>query len=205
MKSAIDPAEAKRVTIESYDKHIDEYIAKDERDVRTLAYWPGVQFFLDSLERGAVIFEVGSGAGSDAQRIEGQGFRVQRSDVASQFLKRLGDRGFGTLRYDVLDAPTPQKYSAIFANAVLLHLTLDQFRIAARNLFLSLDQKGMLCVGMKLGDFEGWREKGLAGKRYFRFWDKAELENELTKVGFKILNTTVIDDGSFVVITLQKV
>ena len=204
MTDAIDPTEARRTTIESYNKHIDEYAGKDARDIRTLTYWPGVQFFLNNLEQGEEIFEVGSGTGSDALRIEEQGFSVQRSDVSEKFIERLEEQGYKASRYDVLDGPTSQTYSAVFANAVLLHLTLDQFRIAVRNLLLSLNRNGILCIGMKLGDFEGWREKGLSGKRYFKFWDMVELEKELIKAGFNLLNTTVVDDNSFVMITLRR-
>lgn len=204
MTDPIDPAEAHRTTIESYNRHLDEYVSKDVRDARTLTYWPGVQFFLDNLRQGEEIFEVGSGTGSDALRIEKQGFSVQRSDISEKFIERLEERGYEVSRYDVLDGPTSQTYSAVFANAVLLHFTPVQFRKAVRNLFHSLNHDGILCIGMKLGDFEGWREKGLSGKRYFKYWGMVELETELVGEGFQTLKATVVDDSSFTMITLRK-
>ena len=54
---------------------------------------------------------------------------------------------------------------------------------------------------MKLGDFEGWREKGLSGKRYFKFWKLTNLQAELTGAGFTMVNSYVTPTYDFTVIT----
>lgn len=194
--------EVKKITIQSYNNHIKEYIEKvNNDDSRLVAYWPGVEFFLSKLAKNANIFEVGSGSGSDARRIEREGFIVFRSDVTEAFVKFMRASGYDAKYYDVLEGPLFEKHLAIFANAVFLYFTLEQFRCAINNVSMSLTNGGLFCIDMKLGDFEGWREKGLSGKRYFKFWKLKDLQVEITKAGFVIMNSYITPGRDFAVIT----
>jgi len=205
MHTPISPEEAKNITIDSYNAHIEEYVDKDSSDdVRTLAYWPGVQHFLDQLQPGQEILEIGSGTGADARRIESRGFTVQRTDVTDAFIKYMHAKNFDATHFDILSGPHAVKHAAIFANAVFLHFTTEQFEEALRNVLGSLTDDGLFCIGMKLGDFEGWREKGLSGKRYFKFWDLQNLQMELRKAGFQILQAYVTPSEDFAVLTVRK-
>lgn len=56
---------------------------------------------------------------------------------------------------------------------------------------------------MKLGNFEGWREKGLSGKRYFKFWNQDDLQASLLEHGFDVLDATPSVDGEFIIMTAQ--
>lgn len=202
----ISSDEAKKITISSYNAHIDEYIDKDSSDdVRTLAYWPGVQYFLDQLPAGQKILEIGSGTGADARRIEAKGFVVQRTDITDAFVEYMRSKNYDALRFDILGGPYTAKQAAIFANAVFLHFTPEQFKMALQNVSESLADDGLVCMGMKLGDFEGWREKGLSGKRYFKFWSLEDLQIELQNAGFEILQSYVTPGEDFAVITFKKV
>lgn len=193
------------ITIASYDKYIDEYIQKDASDSkRRDAYWPGVEEFLVQLEPNIEIFEIGSAMGRHASTMEGLGFIVQRSDASKAFVEYLGAQGFAVKYYDVLRQALPGKYRAIYAHAVFLHFPLMEFRKALRTVHQGLEPKGYFCFSMKLGDFEGWREKGLSGKRYFKYWSVEDLTKELLSLGFTISNIFLTDDGSFVFITAQK-
>lgn len=198
--------EIRHKTLVSYDNHVEEYLhKKDVRDVeRTQSYWPGVDFFLTKLGQGETIFEIGSGSGYDAQRIEGSGFTVIRSDASRAFIDRLREAGYQTEYYDVLDGPTPRKYAAIYANAVLLHCNEELFKQALSNIVSSLKTGGYLCIGMKLGDFEGWRNKGPGGERYFKYWSQASLRSSLEDHGFVCLNESLSSDKAFIVITAKK-
>lgn len=205
MSTSISDDEAKRITLDSYNNHIEEYVSKDSSDdVRTIAYWPGVQYFLDQLPDGQRILEIGSGTGADARRIENQGFTVQRTDVTEAFLNHMRSDGHNTSYFDILEG-SYKKQAAVFANAVFLHFTAEQFQSALNNVFDSLSSSGLFCIGMKLGDFEGWREKGLSGKRYFKFWQLNELQSALGKAGFKVLNSYITPNQDFTVITAKKI
>lgn len=58
---------------------------------------------------------------------------------------------------------------------------------------------------MKLGDFEGWREKGLSDKRYFKFWQSDALQAELRKAGLNVLESYITPDKAYVVVTSKRV
>lgn len=194
-----------KTTIASYDQHIDEYIQKDVSDIdRREAYWPGVEIFLEQLEPNTQIFEIGSAMGRHASTMEDLGYRVQRSDASKAFVEYLNSQGFVVKHYDVLNSDIPDKYQAIYAHAVFLHFPLLEFRRALKTVRLGLMSKGLFCFSMKLGDFEGWREKGLSGRRYFRYWNVEDLTKELQSAGFNISNIFLTDDGSFVFMTAQK-
>jgi hypothetical protein len=132
------------------------------------------------------------------------GFAIALSDVTQSFLERLDRQGYSAEFYNVLDGPHPEKFHAIIANAVLLHFNEQQLRQTLHNIRLSLLPDGLFCVSIKLGDFEGWRDKGLSGKRYFKFWRLEDFEGELTKAHFKILNSFVTPLKDFAVITVSS-
>lgn len=190
-------------TIASYDQYAEEYLHKKDLmdEQRTKNYWEGVSFFLNQLPAGSLIYEVGSGSGYDSTRIEALGFEVQRSDASNSLIKHLKETGFEVDYYDVLEGPLAMKSKAVYANAVLLHFDVTLFRRALANIVASLEEGGLLCLGMKLGDFEGWRDKGLSGARYFKFWTQKDLRLELVNQGLRALNEFVSTDGGFIVIT----
>ena len=193
------------VTIASYNKYAQEYIDKDTNDNdRRAAYWPGVENFLNVLDPGTKIFEIGSAMGRHANIMEGMGFAVDRSDATRAFVEYLCAQGQNAQHYDVLVAAVPCKYDAIYAHAVLLHFSLVDFRKALSNIHASLNNQGIFCFSMKLGDFEGWREKGLSGKRYFKYWTVTDLKRELAQANYKILNIFTTPEADFVFITAQK-
>lgn len=198
--------EIRTKTLSSYNQHVEEYLHKKDvlDEERTAAYWQGVDYFLSQLDHGDTIYEIESGSGYDAVKIEQLGFTVIRSDASSAFLEILNKHGRKAHYYDVLDGPLNKKVFAIYANAVLLHFNVELFRLALDNIFRSLRSGGYLCLGMKLGDFEGWRDKGLSGSRYFKFWHQDALRQELQKTGFEVLNEYVSADGSFIVITAGR-
>lgn len=194
-----------QITIASYDKYIDEYIRKDSQDMdRREAYWPGVEHFMSVLKPNTEIFEIGSAMGRHASAMEKAGFKVQRSDGSRSFVEYLNKHGYTAKQYDVLSTDIVGKYQAIYAHAVLLHFPLLEFRMALRTIYKGLEPNGVFCFSMKLGDFEGWSEKGLSGRRYFRYWSVEDLCKELQSAEFSILNTFVTADDSFVFLTVQK-
>lgn len=142
---AINEDVIRQETLASYDQHIEEYLHKKDilDEERTQSYWKGVEFFLGQLTMGETIFEIGSGSGYDSHRIESGGFIVIRSDASAAFIKQLKDSGYKADYYDVLDGPAPQRYAAIYANAILLHFNEQLFNQALDNVARSLEQGGI--------------------------------------------------------------
>lgn len=199
-------SENNKITVKSYSDNYKEYIVKKDYldDKRVRAYWPGVEEFISLLDPGSDIYEIGTGSGYDAKRLESRGFTVHRSDVAKPFIEHLRSEGFDVIEHDILDSSVEPRQDAIFANAVLLHFDFNDIRIALSNIYKSLLDDGLLCIGMKIGDFEGWREKGLSGKRYFKYWSVEGLEKELVAANFKVESSFLSEDGTYSVITARK-
>lgn len=201
----ISDNEAQSITIGSYNKHADEYFDKvANNSTREVAYWPGVERFLKLVPENETIFEIGSGSGRDAQRLEALGYTVQRSDITEAFVSHLRSEGYTAVTYNVLASPTNEKQSVIFANAVFLHFTDSQFITGLRNVHSSLIGHGLFCIGMKLGTFDGWREKGLGGKRYFKFWQVEALHSGIRAADFDVLDTFVTPDEDFTIMTCRR-
>ncbi len=194
-----------KITIASYDCYIEEYIKKDLSDIkRREAYWPAVDRFLLQLKPGSEIFEIGSAMGRHAKVMEENGFKVIRSDASRSFVNYLLSKGYEAQYFDVLNAELPDKYPAVYAHAVLLHFPLLEFRKALNTIRNGLNPNGLFCFSMKVGDFEGWCDKGLSGKRYFKYWNIKDLTKELKSAEFSITNKFLTEDESFVFVTAEK-
>src|ERR1700733_9528472 len=138
-------------TLKTYEQSIDAYI-------RDSARTPGHEDFLarvlELLPRGAHMLELGTGPGRDALFFEAGGVNVRRTDGAIGFVKRLRAEG---MQADVLEITTEDlggPYDAVFANAVLVHLTgaqLDRVLVKALG---AVRPGGLLAFTVKEGDGE---------------------------------------------------
>lgn len=192
--------------IKAYKMCAREYIEKvtTDRSKRAIEYWPGVEKFLAMLEPEETVFEVGSGSGQDAKRIEQSGHPVVRTDVVDLFVQRLRAQGYDARNYDVLKDELPA-YSAVFANAVFLHFDTQEFERALQNISVGLQSDGMLALGMKLGTFEGLRNKGLSAPRFFKFWKLGDLNKYLEKNGFNVVDTYVTQGNDYAIVISQLI
>ncbi len=192
--------------IKAYTKCANEYIEKVtiNGSKRAIEYWPGVEKFLAMLEPEEVVFEVGSGSGQDAERIEQSGHPVIRTDVVDFFVQRLRSQGHKTRSYDVLKEEIPA-CKAVYANAVFLHFNIHEFERALQNISAGLHSHGMLALGMKLGTFEGLRNKGLSTPRFFKFWELDDLRRYLGKNGFNVIDSYVTRTSDYVIIIAQPI
>ena len=107
-----------RETLRFYEGRADEWAAALPFD-----YSPQLDGFLDRLEPGARILELGCGDGRDAARMTERGFNVSPSDgsprMAELASERLG-RAVPVMRFDELDADA--EFDAVWCHASLLHL-----------------------------------------------------------------------------------
>ena len=78
--------------------------------------------FLDRLEAGASVLELGCGCGADAAHMQKRGFRVDATDAAAAMARKARERfdiPARVMRFDELEAC--QSYDAVWAHASLLH------------------------------------------------------------------------------------
>lgn len=170
-------------TLASYQAAANRYIE------HTVPAPPVVLAYLDRVA-GLVghghVLELGSGPGWDAAYLERRGVRVTRSDATRAFVERLRAAGQHArlldIRYDDLGGP----YDAVLANAVLLHLSRDQFRPALRRVRQAVTTPGLLAMTLKEGDGEQWSTVKLGLPRHFTYWREPALRRALQDTGWNV-------------------
>jgi len=75
---------------------------------------------------------------------------------------------------------------AIFANAVLLHLTPEQLEDLLRRAGRAVRPTGLLAFTLKEGDGDLWSDQKLGAPRYFRYWREPELCELLKRTGWTV-------------------
>ena len=125
-----------------------------------------IDCFLDRLEPGAHILELGCGGGIDAGHMIERGFRVDPTDgvpeIAAKAEARLG-RPVRVMRFGELDAH--ERYDAIWAAASLLHVPRESLPDVLARIHRALKPGGWHFASYKGGGAEG--RDGLG--RYFNY------------------------------------
>lgn len=173
-----DPDDA---TLAAYQSRVQEYLRGTS--------WPAPELiaFLDRFAglagRGPVL-EIGSGPGLDADYLESRGVRVIRTDATPAFVSRLRDAGHDARLIDARTDPLGGPYQAIFANAVLLHLSRNQFEDLLRRARAATDPDGILAFTLKEGDGAAWSEHKLGLPRHFTYWREPAVRAALHRAGW---------------------
>ncbi len=174
-------------TLNSYEIASDKYLATVRKQpADNVQVW--LLKAIENLSKNALIFEVGSAGGIEANYLETIGFKVQRSDAAKSFVQYLQSTGVSCLLFNALTDDYPAKYDLIFANAVLLHFTDSEAFDFALKSFHSLKRGGKLALTTKKGLRDSWQTKKLGLPRYENYWSRSGIEQLMTNAGF------VIDD-----------
>jgi SAM-dependent methyltransferase len=179
--SSIGDADPCNETLNSYEQAAERY-----RDADSPPHDAHLRFIdrLASALPGATVLEVGSGTGRDARLLEERGLRVSRSDAARSFVKMLRDDGYQArrldVRYDDLEGP----WDAVFANAVLLHLSRPDLIAVVARIRRALRPGGVVAFSVKEGDGEAWSEAKLGLPRYFTYWREGPLRDCLHSTGW---------------------
>jgi 2-polyprenyl-3-methyl-5-hydroxy-6-metoxy-1,4-benzoquinol methylase len=141
---------------------------------------------------GAVVLEVGSGPGHDADRLEALGFAVRRTDAARSFVELQRADGHDI---DVLDVRTDDlggPYDVVFAQAVLLHIDRAELPGVLARARAAVRPGGLLALTLKEGDGEEWSTHKVELPRHFTYWRAGPLRAELVSAGWEpmVLETT---------------
>jgi SAM-dependent methyltransferase len=168
--SAYDPA-----TLAFYAKEAPVYTASGPDGIAR--HLPA---FLDRLQPGARILELGCGGGRDAHYMRQQGFDVDPTDgtpeIAAQAEQRLGCP-IRVLRFDEIDSKS--EYDAVVASASLLHVPRDGLTDVLCRIWAALKPGGWHIASYKGGGSEGRDRFG----RYFNYLDADELRAVYSEAG----------------------
>ena len=142
---------------------------------------PALQAFLGRVAGpvpGGTVIEVVSGPGRDADHLESRGLRVQRTDATAAFVDRLRADDHDVRPLDVRTDPLGGPYDAVFAQAVLRHLSREQLAAFAGRALAAVRRGGVLAA-VRLGgvlaatvkeeDGEAWTTDKLDAPRWFTY------------------------------------
>jgi len=181
---------AKAATIAAYDGAAQIYGGDEINE----ALRSVLDRFLQLLQPGAHVLEVGSGHGRDARALETGGCRVRRTDITPGFVERLRAAGHSAdvvdpLTDDLRDPAAPEvPYDAVWASACLLHVARADLPIVLERLAAVTRPGGALHVSLKEGDGEDWSTHGtVAAPRRFVYWREAPLRDALATAGWEVL------------------
>jgi SAM-dependent methyltransferase len=169
------------VTLASYQSRVQEYLHC------TPGPFPELISFLDRFARLAgtgPALEIGSGPGRDADYLESRGVRVIRTDATPAFVELLRAAGHDARLLDARTDPLGGPYQGIVANAVLLHLSRDQFEDLLRRARTAIAPGGVLAFTLKEGDGEAWSEHKLGVPRHFTYWREPAVRAALHHAGW---------------------
>lgn len=136
-------------------KEFEETVNQDMEGIR--------KEFLDLLEEGDTILDLGCGSGRDSLVFYELGYDVTPVD-ASEEMCQLAEihTGLEVLKMTFEEMDFDNVFDGIWACASLLHVPKKELSDILTKIAKALNDKGILYMSFKLGDFEGFR-----GERYF--------------------------------------
>nr|WP_027046780.1 methyltransferase [Mesorhizobium loti] len=169
-----------RQTISAYEDYADRYDAivrhvpneREQASLKRLVAIAGTS---------GRVLEVGSGAGYDADFLEGLGVKVRRTDATKRFLELQAARGKHGELLDLLTDDLGGPYDAVLALAVLIHVPRDQTDQVLVKIAGSLRPGGALLVSMRNGDGE------TSGNYHTVLWRRDDFAARLEAAGLILL------------------
>lgn len=190
-------------TICSYEAGFQSYIDKTPQEVDGIGKkW--IEQFLSYVPHDNIIWEIGSGFGRDSKFIESLGYSVHRSDATLSFVKYLHDNGFACRSFNILVDDFDEPLFAVFANAVFLHFTREEFRMVLNKIYSALEVNGILSFSLKCGYDEEWEQGKLAGKRFFCYWQPLDVRALLIKSNFEVVSLEQDNEKKWIYIIARK-
>jgi 2-polyprenyl-3-methyl-5-hydroxy-6-metoxy-1,4-benzoquinol methylase len=135
------------------------------------------------------ILEIGSGEGLDALALKDAGYSVIASDFVESFIGILRQKGLRALALNIKTDSIPediQPLDGIYANAVFVHFSPEEFKQALHKIHAALRPNGHLYFSVILGQGHevAGRAKGI--EREFYYYDEGIVQRLLVDTGFTI-------------------
>ena len=141
--------------------------------------------FLDRLDPGARILELGCGAGRDAARMVERGFEIDATDGVAAMVRKANERFDVDARQMRSDELAVEKeYDAVWAHASLLHVSRVEVPGVLRSIRRALRPGGWHYASFKLGNREGRCDLG----RLHNFPTPGWIYSRYRESGFSIEN-----------------
>lgn len=138
-------------TLSFYTQEAFAYASRDE--------YPNskhIEAFLSLLPAGAVILELGCGAGRDSEFMIGRGFKVRPTDGTPEMAQAAEQRlGMPVATLLFADLNEESTCDGIWANACLLHVPREDLQGVLSKIHAALKKGGAFYASFKAGETEG--------------------------------------------------
>jgi len=174
-------------SIDYYNK----YAAKEFEETVNQDMSEIMREFLNYLEEGDTILDMGCGSGRDSLTLYELGYDVTPLDASAEMCKLAEiHTGLDVLQMTFEQMDFDDVFDGIWACASLLHTPKKELSGILTKIARALNDKGILYMSFKLGDFEGFR-----GERYFSDFTADSISQLLRENGrFDILKLWETDD-----------
>lgn len=172
-------------TLAAYQRHAAQYI-----ELTSMARSSLVDDLIALTSTGSTVLELGSGPGRDAAALEAAGLVVHRTDGAVSFVEQFQLAGLEARILDVHADDFGGPYDAVFANAVLLHVSRLQLPRVLEVALRATRLGGVLAASFKKGTGEDWSTKKLDAPRRFTYWQEEDLRRAVLDTGWTPLQIT---------------
>lgn len=174
---------AEDVTLQTYEANAERYVRASQGPRGQLLAF--LDSFADLVGAGSVL-ELGTGPGWDADHLERRGLQVMRTDGAKSMVDLLRSQGHGARVLDIRKDDFGGPFDGLLANAVLLHLSRDEFVQALSRARGALCSGGVFGFTLKEGDSDAWSHAKLDLPRHFTYWRAAQVRDALETTGWQI-------------------
>ena len=183
-----------------------------EYDEKTKDYT--IQYLKDDLDlffkniKGDKILDIGCGPGRDLQIFKEHGYKAVGIDNSRSMIEICKSKKLNVIEMDILNIQFENNsFNAIWAYTSLLHIPKNKFANVLNTIHNLLKEDGIFYIGMKEGDFEGYKTYAHTDEleRFFSLYTKEELEKILKKK-FKIINYSKvsIDNNHYINFLCKK-
>lgn len=175
-----------------YAAHAKEY----ENKTKDLPPVDFLRRFMMHVCKDGNVLEIGCAFGRDCVTLVDNGFTVTGLDYSDEFLKRAKEvaPGAAFLKQDIRELSLPaNSFNGVYSNLTFLHLTKKELPSALHNVHSALRLEGIFAISMKEGIGEGLiKDARYEGEeKYFAYYEKTELEKNITDAGFRVLESTM--------------
>ena len=174
-------------SIEYYNK----YAAKIYEDTVDMDVSELLNRFLEELEEGDTILDLGCGSGRDSLVMYDMGYDVTPLDASEEMCKLAEiHTGLDVLQMTYEDMEFEDVFDGIWACNSLIHVPKNEMPEILCRICDALCSRGVLYLSVEKGDFEGFR-----GERYFCDYTMESLTAMVERTGlFEIIKTWETED-----------
>lgn len=153
-----------------------------------------IEAFLSLLPAGAVILELGCGAGRDSEFMIGRGFDVRPTDGTPEMAQAAQQRlGIPVAILKFADLDEKQTCDGIWASACLLHVPRESLPAILAKVYAALKKGGAFYASFKAGETEGRDQFD----RYYNYPSERLLRHWYTASGWTEISITTEIGGGY--------